>query len=589
MIESPVNNYFGKADTSSNRSGKIRNLDDAIKEHVRPGMMIHLAAGIGGPSAAICELIRRFKGKDPVFSIIQSTVTGHALNLVHCRLVKKLVCAACIDISDSSRPSRIIQKALESGAIELENWSLCSLQQRLMAGAFGFPFIPTRSIKGSSIATDLEDSFREIDDPFRRGNTSGVVRSLNPDLSIVHACAGDENGNLILSAPYGDDIWGPLASTGGVIATVERLVSRDLINRYAALVKVPGYLVKSVSVAPFGAHPFSLTNPGIDCFEAYGQDNEFLTVLHKASSDKKELDAWIESWVTGCIDHQGYLSEIGEKRLSALKYHIPEELEVATPAVSSSPPEVTSGFTADEMMFIAVSREIRKSVKKEGHKTLLAGAGVGATAAWLAYYQLKDEGYDIELITGNGLIGYSPLPGESVLSSEAGVRTAKLLTDTVTTHGVFVGGMNNSCLSVLGAGQVDKYGNINSTRTSTGKFLVGSGGANDAVNAREVMVALKQSKDRFTERLPFITGRGDAVRTVVSTMGIFRKAESADILRLEACLAGGWALTLNEKIAAVEENCGWHLEKAPQITEIAEPSKEELSLLRWLLTSNDAR
>jgi 3-oxoacid CoA-transferase subunit A len=97
-----------------------------------------------------------------------------------------------------------------------------------------------------------------------------------------------------------------------------------------------------------------------------------------------------------------------------------------------------------------VAREVRRSVKENGHKTILAGAGVGATAAWLAYYQLKAEGYEIELITGNGLIGYSPLPGESVLSSEAGVRTAKVLTDTVTTHGVFVGGKNSRCLMFWG-------------------------------------------------------------------------------------------------------------------------------------------
>jgi acyl CoA:acetate/3-ketoacid CoA transferase alpha subunit len=164
-------------------------------------------------------------------------VTGHALNHVHCGLVKKLVCAACIDISDSARPSKIIQKALESGEINLENWSLCSLQQRLMAGAFGFPFIPTRSITGSDIASDHPDTFREIKDPFGSGLTAGIIKSLNPDISIIHGCAGDEEGNIILSAPYGDDLWGALASTGGVIATVEKIVPSDYIRRYAALVR----------------------------------------------------------------------------------------------------------------------------------------------------------------------------------------------------------------------------------------------------------------------------------------------------------------------------------------------------------------
>ena len=63
--------------------GKILNLRDAVERYVKPGMQVHLAGGIGGPSAAICEIIRRFRGKNPGFTLIQSTVTGHGLNLVH--------------------------------------------------------------------------------------------------------------------------------------------------------------------------------------------------------------------------------------------------------------------------------------------------------------------------------------------------------------------------------------------------------------------------------------------------------------------------------------------------------------------------
>ena len=90
--------------------------------------------------------------------------------------------------------------------------------------------------------------------------------------------------------------------------------------------------------------------------------------------------------------------------------------------------------------------------------------------------------------------------------------------------GVFVGGQQNRCLSILGAGQIDRFGNINSTRTSSGKFLVGSGGANDAMNASEVILCLEQSKERFAGEIPYISGRGDSVTTVVSTSGVFKKS-----------------------------------------------------------------
>jgi acyl CoA:acetate/3-ketoacid CoA transferase alpha subunit/acyl CoA:acetate/3-ketoacid CoA transferase beta subunit len=581
--EKIIVNLNHKPDPAGHGTTKLININEAIRRYIQPGMIIHLAAGIGGPSAAICELIRQFRGKNPAFTIIQSTVTGHALNLVHCGLVKKLICAACIDISNSSRPSKIIQKALEEHTIEFENWSLCSLQQRLMAGAFGFPFIPTKSISGSDIASDNYELFKEIQDPFGSENTTGIIKALNPDISIIHGCVSDPDGNIILSAPYGDDVWGPLASTGGVLATVEKIVSSDFIKKYAALVKIPGYLVKSLSVAPLGVHPFSLTNPGIECFDPYEKDGVFLEELHEASLKKEFLDQWLKTWITDCDTHQTYLEKIGEERIEVLKHCVSKEIEVNLHATAISSAEPLRDFTSEEMMFVAVAREIRKSVEQNRHKTILAGAGVGVTAAWLAYYQLKAKGCEVELITGNGLIGYSPLPGESVLSSEAGVRSAKILTDTVMTHGVFVGGKNNRCLSVLGTGQIDKYGNINSTKTNTGKFLVGSGGANDAVNAQEVIVVLTQSKDRFVETLSYVTGRGDAVTTVISTMGVFRKKNSGEALCLEACLPGPWAPNLEEKVKEVEMKCGWSLEQTAEINEIAPPSAEELKLLRWLL------
>jgi len=249
--------------TMPKNQGKVFNLRDAVERYLKPGMQLHLAAGIGGPSAAVCELIRRFRGKSPEFTLIQSTVTGHSLNLVHAGLVKKLICSVCAQISASGRPSRIIQDACENKKIEMENWTLNSLQQRLMAGAFGVPFMPTRSVVGSSIALDNVSSFQSMEDPFGSGETVGLAKSLVPDISIVHGCVADSDGNVIMAAPYGEDLWGALASKGGVIVTVEKIVPTEFIQKYAALVKIPSYAVQAVVEAPLGLHPFSMANPGI--------------------------------------------------------------------------------------------------------------------------------------------------------------------------------------------------------------------------------------------------------------------------------------------------------------------------------------
>jgi acyl CoA:acetate/3-ketoacid CoA transferase beta subunit len=232
------------------------------------------------------------------------------------------------------------------------------------------------------------------------------------------------------------------------------------------------------------------------------------------------------------------------------------------------------------MMLIALAREILSSVNRNGHKLVLAGAGAAATAAFLAYYSLKSSGF--ELGTGNGQIGYKPIPGEPILASEAGVRRSKMLTDTILMQGVFVGGQNSKCLSVLGAGQMDKYANINSTKTSEGKFLVGSGGANDALNAREAILCLNQTKDRFVEKLAYVTGRGHTVSTVVSTMGVLKKLNPQDELRLVACFPNARLQSLKDRIREIRERCGWDLKTAPVVEEVPRPDPEELRLLRWL-------
>jgi acyl CoA:acetate/3-ketoacid CoA transferase beta subunit len=64
-------------------------------------------------------------------------------------------------------------------------------------------------------------------------------------------------------------------------------------------------------------------------------------------------------------------------------------------------------------------------------------------------------------------------------------------------------GAQTSSVGILGAGQVDKFGNVNTTRISdAGPYLVGSGGANDvASGASETIVTLEHSKDRFLEQV----------------------------------------------------------------------------------------
>jgi acyl CoA:acetate/3-ketoacid CoA transferase alpha subunit/acyl CoA:acetate/3-ketoacid CoA transferase beta subunit len=592
MSKKPQGRVRQKQKPRQEGMGKLLTLQEAIKRYVKPGMKLHLAGGIGGPSAAICEMTRQFHSKTPEFTLIQSTITGHALNLIHCGLIKKMVFAAAVDISDSARPSQIIQKAYREKKIEMENWSLCSLQQRLMAGALGLPFIPTKSITGSNIALDHVESFQEIEDPFKSGTTVGAVKALHPDLSIVHGCVADVHGNTILAAPYGEDLWGPFASIGGVVVTVEKIVDTDLIKKYSALVKIPAHVVNAVCLAPLGVHPFSLFNAGGIKFAIYGQDDPFLMELHQACRERR-LDDWIKKWVFDCPTHEDYLNKLGDQRIEMLKKSGAQDTvsnDLPQPVVETLlPPPSKKPYGQETMTLIVLAREIVRSVQKSKYKTILVGGGSRAIAAWLAYYLLKKEGYAVDLMIGNGQIGYTPQQGESIVQSMAVMRSATMLTDSILTQGVFVGGRNNKCLSVLGAGQIDPYGSLNSTKTMDGEFLTGSGGANDAVNAQEVIVVIDQSRNRFVEHLPYITCPGHRVSTVVSTMGVFRKTGPQEKLSLGACFPDPHLTILEERIKRIQENCGFPLKLADPVEEMAEPNDYELLLKDWLLSPPSSR
>ena len=145
--------------------------------------------------------------------------------------------------------------------------------------------------------------------------------------------------------------------------------------------------------------------------------------------------------------------------------------------------------------------------------------------------------------------------------------------------------MKNLIINILKIiiNKVDKYGNINSSRTSDGDFLVGTGGANDAANANEVILILNQSRERFVETLPYVTAKGDQVSTVISTMGVFKKEPCKAELLLIACFPDPKGASLEKLIKEVEDNCGWPLKSADEVQQLPEPTKDELNLLRSLL------
>jgi 3-oxoacid CoA-transferase subunit A len=98
--------------------------------------------------------------------------------------------------------------------------------------------------------------------------------------------------------------------------------------------------------------------------------------------------------------------------------------------------------------------------------------------------------------------------------------TTEQLSDVTQILGTLV---PRDCLGVLGTAEVDLFGNLNSTLLPNGKFLVGSGGANDISSTADCIVVAKALKSRFTKKVTYITSPGKNVKKIICQFGTFTK------------------------------------------------------------------
>ena len=573
--ECPIYKVFDVPENDG--TDKVVSLDEAISRAVRPGMTLYLG---DGANALARELIRQFAHTTPNFHLVTAGLQDYSVDLIHFALVKKVTFSFCTEAYPTRGPCRVFQRAYQDKTLDVENWSLLSLASRLKAGAMGLPFMPTRSILGSTMAEDNQQSFQTIKDPFGSGCEVGLVAALSPALSLIHGLAADRYGNVIMHQNFasGEEAWGALAAREGVVATVEKLVSTDFIRKHSHMVRIPGYRVRSVSVVPFGCHPSGLYNYGIESIEPYDADNEFMKEHREARAKPEMLNAWLDNWIIKCPTEEDYFNQLGSARIELLKSRAQQMVRsphISARSLSMGEPSIGTR----ETMVLAAASTIKQRVSSQNLRVILAGVGTSALAAWVAYYLLREANYDVELIAGTGQIGYMPRPGQPYRTSGySTVITTKLLSDVIHTYGVFVGEKNSKCLSVLGAVQVDKFGNLNSTQLPNGKFLIGSGGANDAVNARDVLVLVNQSKGRFVEKVPYVTCPGQTVKTVVSDKGIFEKNEEGEIILTGYFGPGSKA----DLIAQIKESCSWDLRISSDLAVFPPPDPHALKILRCL-------
>lgn len=563
---------------------KVVSLSEAVRQNVRPGMLLHFEHNhCIRANAILYEIIRQFRGKDPQFTAIIIGLGSNGVAFVHSGVVKKLITTAAGEGFPRPGPNYAFQRAYKNGRVEFENWSIFTLPLRLMAGAMGVGFMPTKSLIGSSMMDENVDDFKIIDDPFGGDQSVGVVKPLNPDITFIHGLAADQYGNTIMTPPSGENLYAPMASKFGAVVTAEKIVSTDFIRRYAHFVKLPGYLVRSVSEVPLGAHPYGISNLGIKELDvSYAEDNEFILKVREASKSDEALEEWMQKWVLDCSTHEDYIKKLGYKKVLFLKGKANSDSWKYELLDASDKLSIQDTANDTEWMIVIGARKIQQRSKDNHYKTILSGVGASNLAAWLAYYSLRNEGYSVDLMAEMGFFGYTPRPADPFIFNFRNIATCKMLSDIPTTIGLHTAGIHNQCIGLLGAAQVDKHGNLNSTKIPELKlYIIGSGGANDvASGARETMALVSLGKQRYVDRVSYITSPGSKVKTVVSNMGVFEKVNGSDELVLTGYFEKHDVVSKEEIVREIKNQCGWELRVVEPLEAFAPPNHKELQILR---------
>jgi len=557
-------------------------LAEAVRRYVRPGMKINPCSLQARPVTAVYELCRQFAGRDPGFEFISSSLSGNYLQLVHLGLLKRAIVSFAGEGYPTPGPSPITARALARGDLELENWTMLTISQRLLAGALGVPFMATRSIAGSSLAEELRESggYAEVADPFGSVRPQGVVRAYQPDVSFVHAWAADRSGNAVCFPPYQENVYGALAARDGVILTVHSIVSTDFVRRHSHLVRIPAERVLAVCEVPFGSHPYGNYSEGIPELVPYANDYPFMSEHRRAQEEEQQYASWLDEWVLGPKDQDAYLAQLGRERMQRL-FHLARpdswrgELERHASELDADRPA-----SPIEEMIVQGARHLSERIEQGRFKTVLSGVGQAALMAWLAAHRLRERGIEFAMVAETGMYGHDPRPGDAFLLNYWNLPTTTGLTDVLEALGIHGCGATNQCLATLGAGQVDRRGNLNSTRTADGRFIVGSGGANDLASAAtETVVVAAQRLQTFVEEVDYVTSPGTRVSCVISSMGRFEKRNGELVLTGYLTSAGR---DREDAVRRIRERCGWALEVAEPLESLSPATPEELAMLRVL-------
>jgi glutaconate CoA-transferase subunit B len=243
--------------------------------------------------------------------------------------------------------------------------------------------------------------------------------------------------------------------------------------------------------------------------------------------------------------------------------------------------------TLEEVQTVAAARRLRSA------RSVFIGVGRPSTAAILARAVHNPR---LVLVYESGTVGAKPILVPLSIGDGELAQTADFVVTVPEMFNYWIGA-GRVQVAFLGAAQVDRFANLNSTVIGDYAHpkvrLPGAGGAPEiAASCEEVIVIVPHTGRTlvpeldfrttvgygdgpgFRERLGF-SGRGPTA--VITNLGVLEPDPETKELVLAAVHPG-------VEVDQVRAETGWELKVADELTETEPPSNEELTALRELVS-----
>jgi glutaconate CoA-transferase subunit B len=241
--------------------------------------------------------------------------------------------------------------------------------------------------------------------------------------------------------------------------------------------------------------------------------------------------------------------------------------------------------TAAETQTVVAARRLRDA------RTVFIGVGRPSTAAMLARLVHNPE---LVLVYESGTVGAKPFHIPLSIGDGELAATADFVVSVPEMFNYWIG-PGRIEVAFLGAAQVDRYANLNSTVIGDYEHpkarLPGAGGAPEiAASCADVIVIAPHSRRTFVERLDFVTtvghGEGPGSRERLGFRGRGPTAVITDLGVLEPDLETKQLVLTHVhpgvSTEQVLEATGWDLQVAGELLITEPPTEEELTSLREL-------